>query len=187
MAVVITTLAWFFWLAMWIPFLFASAAISATTCRKSFFPSQISLDTFLSLVNVMPYVIGATFAWSAPCAKDRRRASAAPIDRFGATIEARLGHRRGPRPGQACGMAEGADPLRRTRSPRPRHRCQHGYAAAAGLNRKALPRFNPAAHPDVSSVRDVVRDPRLNHVEVTAGVLAEECGAACAALFEGRR
>lgn len=40
----------------------------------------------------------------------------------------------------------------------------------------------------VSSIRDVVRDPRLNHrVEVTSGVLADECGALLRDFFESRR
>ena len=40
----------------------------------------------------------------------------------------------------------------------------------------------------VSSIRDVVRDPRLNHrVEVVAGVLADECGDILRRFFEARR
>ncbi|HVL99818.1 MAG TPA: tRNA adenosine(34) deaminase TadA [Egibacteraceae bacterium] len=40
----------------------------------------------------------------------------------------------------------------------------------------------------VGSLYDVARDPRLNHrVEVTAGVLAEECGALLTRFFRARR
>ena len=58
MAVVITTLAWLFWLAMWVPFLFALGRYFGYDLPEILFPSQISLDTFLSLAHVMPYVIG---------------------------------------------------------------------------------------------------------------------------------
>ena len=40
----------------------------------------------------------------------------------------------------------------------------------------------------VSSIRDVVRDPRLNHrADVTWGVLAEECGEVLRRFFQARR
>ena len=40
----------------------------------------------------------------------------------------------------------------------------------------------------VASIRDVVRDPRLNHrATVVPGVLATECGALLVDFFEGRR
>jgi poly-beta-1,6-N-acetyl-D-glucosamine biosynthesis protein PgaD len=57
-AVVITTLAWLFWLAMWVPFLFALGRHFGYDLPEILFPSQISLATFLSLVEVMPYVVG---------------------------------------------------------------------------------------------------------------------------------
>ena len=47
--------------------------------------------------------------------------------------------------------------------------------------------FDPKAGA-VSSLRDVVRDPRLNHrVEVTAGVLADECGEVLRRFFDAHR
>lgn len=57
-AVVFTTLAWVIWLAMWVPFLFALGRHLGYHLPETLFPSQISLATFLSLVQVMPYVIG---------------------------------------------------------------------------------------------------------------------------------
>lgn len=57
-AVVITTLAWLFWLAMWVPFLFALGRHLGYDLPEILFPSQISLATFLSLVEVIPYVVG---------------------------------------------------------------------------------------------------------------------------------
>jgi tRNA(adenine34) deaminase len=40
----------------------------------------------------------------------------------------------------------------------------------------------------VGSIRDVVRDPRLNHVpEIIGGVLADECGQLLREFFAGRR
>ena len=57
-AVVITTLAWLFWLAIWVPFLFALGWHLGYDLPEILFPSQISLATFLSLVEVMPYVVG---------------------------------------------------------------------------------------------------------------------------------
>ena len=62
-----------------------------------------------------------------------------------------------------------------------------GALVNARIGRLVFGALDPKAGA-VSSVRDVVRDPRLNHrVEVTAGVLAEECGAVLRAFFEGRR
>lgn len=47
--------------------------------------------------------------------------------------------------------------------------------------------FDPKAGA-VSSLRDVVRDPRLNHrVNVTSGVLEQECGALLRDFFAGHR
>ena len=57
-AVVITALAWLLWLAMWIPFLFALGRHFGYDLPEILFPSQISLATFLSLLQVMPYVVG---------------------------------------------------------------------------------------------------------------------------------
>lgn len=62
-----------------------------------------------------------------------------------------------------------------------------GAIVNARVGRLVFGAFDPKAGA-VSSVRDVVRDPRLNHrVEVTSGVLAEECGALLQAFFEARR
>lgn len=81
MAVVITTLAWFFWLAMWIPFLFALGHHLGYDLPEVLFPSQISLDTFLSLVNVMPYVIGvAIFVFLVSALRERLKARIGKTD-----------------------------------------------------------------------------------------------------------
>ena len=62
-----------------------------------------------------------------------------------------------------------------------------GALVLARVERVVIGAWDPKAGA-VSSLFDVVRDPRLNHrVEVTAGVLAEECGAVLRAFFEGRR
>jgi poly-beta-1,6-N-acetyl-D-glucosamine biosynthesis protein PgaD len=57
-AIVITSLAWLLWLAMWVPFLFALGRHFGYDLPEILFPSQISLATFLALVQVMPYVVG---------------------------------------------------------------------------------------------------------------------------------
>lgn len=57
-AVVITPLAWLLWLAMWVPFLFALGRHFGYDLPEILFPSQISLATFLALLEVMPYVVG---------------------------------------------------------------------------------------------------------------------------------
>lgn len=75
MAVVITTLAWLLWLAMWVPFLFALGRHFGYDLPDIFFPSQIGLDTFLALVNVMPHVIGvAILVFLASAVRERLKA-----------------------------------------------------------------------------------------------------------------
>nr|NLI50944.1 nucleoside deaminase [Propionibacterium sp.] len=62
-----------------------------------------------------------------------------------------------------------------------------GAIVNARVGRLVFGAFDPKAGA-VSSVRDVVRDPRLNHrVAVTSGVLAEECGAVLRRFFDVRR
>lgn len=62
-----------------------------------------------------------------------------------------------------------------------------GAIVNARVGRLVFGAFDPKAGA-VSSTRDVVRDPRLNHrVAVTSGVLAEECGALLRRFFDGRR
>lgn len=62
-----------------------------------------------------------------------------------------------------------------------------GALVNARVGRLVFGAFDPKAGA-VSSVRDVVRDPRLNHrIEVTAGVLAEECSQILRDFFELRR
>ncbi len=62
-----------------------------------------------------------------------------------------------------------------------------GAIVNARLGRLVFGAFDPKAGA-VSSIRDVVRDPRLNHrVEVTSGVLEEECGAILRRFFEAHR
>ena len=57
----------------------------------------------------------------------------------------------------------------------------------ARIGRLVFGAFDPKAGA-VSSIRDVVRDPRLNHrVEVTSGVLAGECAQALRVFFESHR
>jgi len=62
-----------------------------------------------------------------------------------------------------------------------------GAIVNARVGRLVFGAFDPKAGA-VSSIRDVVRDPRLNHrVEVTAGVLADECGAILRGFFDAQR
>lgn len=62
-----------------------------------------------------------------------------------------------------------------------------GAIVNARVGRLVFGAFDPKAGA-VSSLRDVVRDPRLNHrVAVTSGVLAEECGAVLRRFFDDRR
>jgi len=62
-----------------------------------------------------------------------------------------------------------------------------GAIVNARLGRLVFGAFDPKAGA-VSSIRDVVRDPRLNHrVEVTSGVLADECGELLQRFFEPHR
>lgn len=62
-----------------------------------------------------------------------------------------------------------------------------GALVNARVRRLVFGAFDPKAGA-VSSLWDVVRDPRLNHrVEVVSGVAAEECGAVIREFFAGRR
>jgi len=62
-----------------------------------------------------------------------------------------------------------------------------GAIVNARVGRLVFGAFDPKAGA-VSSVRDVVRDPRLNHqVAVTSGVLADECGEVLREFFRARR
>lgn len=62
-----------------------------------------------------------------------------------------------------------------------------GAIVNARIGRLVFGAFDPKAGA-VSSLRDVVRDPRLNHrVEVTAGVLADECGEVLRRFFDAHR
>ena len=62
LAWVLTFLAWVLWVAMWIPFLAALGRYLGYDLPTIAFPSQISLDSFLALVNVTPWVIGVALA-----------------------------------------------------------------------------------------------------------------------------
>ena len=62
-----------------------------------------------------------------------------------------------------------------------------GAAVLARVQRLVIGAWDPKAGA-VSSVFDVVRDPRLNHrVEVLGGIEAAACGALLRDFFEGRR
>jgi tRNA(adenine34) deaminase len=62
-----------------------------------------------------------------------------------------------------------------------------GAVTAARLSRLVYGAEDPKAGA-VGSLRDVVRDPRLNHVpEVIGGILAAECGALLREFFQVRR
>ena len=62
-----------------------------------------------------------------------------------------------------------------------------GALVLARVERVVIGAWDPKAGA-VSSLFDVVRDPRLNHrVEVVAGVEAEACGDLLRVFFEGRR
>jgi len=62
-----------------------------------------------------------------------------------------------------------------------------GAIVNARVGRLVFGAFDPKAGA-VSSVRDVVRDPRLNHqVAVTSGVLADECGEVLREFFDRLR
>lgn len=64
-AVAFTALAWLLWLGMWLPLLSAIARHYGFAVREIAFPSHISLDSFLALLGVVPWAIGA--ALSAVC------------------------------------------------------------------------------------------------------------------------
>lgn len=62
-----------------------------------------------------------------------------------------------------------------------------GAIVNARVGRLVFGAFDPKAGA-VSSLRDVVRDPRLNHrVEVTAGVLADDCSEVLRRFFDAHR
>ncbi len=54
----VTVFAWLVWLAMWIPFLAALGRYLGYDLPEIYIPSQISLHSFLSLVHILPTVIG---------------------------------------------------------------------------------------------------------------------------------
>ena len=58
----VTILAWLLWLAMWIPFLAALGRHLGYDLPEIYFPSQINLHSFLSLVNILPTVVGIALA-----------------------------------------------------------------------------------------------------------------------------
>ena len=49
----LTALAWLFWLMMWLPFLAALGRHLGYNLPEIYFPSQISLHSFLALVNIL--------------------------------------------------------------------------------------------------------------------------------------
>ncbi len=53
-----TILAWLLWLAMWIPFLAALGRHLGYNLPEIYFPSQVSLHSFLSLIHILPTVVG---------------------------------------------------------------------------------------------------------------------------------
>ena len=57
MAFVITAAAWALWIVMWVPFLAALGRHFGYPMPEIAFPSQISLDSFLALARVTPYVL----------------------------------------------------------------------------------------------------------------------------------
>jgi tRNA(adenine34) deaminase len=62
-----------------------------------------------------------------------------------------------------------------------------GALVLARVARLVFGAWDPKAGPR-GSMRDVVRDARLNHrVEVVGGVLATSAGGCCASFFEGHR
>lgn len=62
LAWVLTLLAWLLFVVMWIPLLAALGRHLGYDLPPITFPSQISLDSFLALVNVTPWVIGVALA-----------------------------------------------------------------------------------------------------------------------------
>jgi len=81
LAVVVTTFAWLVWLAMWVPFLFALGRHFGYDIPEILFPSQISLATFLSLVEVMPYVVGvAVLVFLASALREKLKARIGKAD-----------------------------------------------------------------------------------------------------------
>jgi poly-beta-1,6-N-acetyl-D-glucosamine biosynthesis protein PgaD len=57
MAYVFTILAWGLWVLMWIPFIVALGRYYGYQIPEIAFPSQISLNSFLALARVTPYVL----------------------------------------------------------------------------------------------------------------------------------
>ena len=55
-------MAWVLWLALWIPFLAALGRHLGYDLPEIAFPSQISLNSFLALAHVTPYVLGFAIA-----------------------------------------------------------------------------------------------------------------------------
>ena len=57
MAYVFTFVAWGLWVVMWIPFIAALGRYYGYQMPEIAFPSQISLESFLALARVTPYVL----------------------------------------------------------------------------------------------------------------------------------
>lgn len=57
MAYVFTIVAWGLWVVMWIPFIAALGRYYGYQMPEIAFPSQISLESFLALARVTPYVL----------------------------------------------------------------------------------------------------------------------------------
>ena len=60
LALVLTSVAWTAWIAMWIPFLSALGRYIGYDLPHFSFASHFSLDAFFALLRVMPYLIATT-------------------------------------------------------------------------------------------------------------------------------
>lgn len=58
----LTACGWMLWLAMWVPFLAALGRHLGYQLPEVVFPSQISLHSFLILLEMLPFVAGAAIA-----------------------------------------------------------------------------------------------------------------------------
>lgn len=58
----LTACGWMLWLAMWVPFLAAFGRHLGYQLPEVAFPSQISLRSFLTLLEMLPFVAGAAIA-----------------------------------------------------------------------------------------------------------------------------
>ena len=62
LALLFTSLAWLLWLVMWIPLLAALGRYLGYAVPEIVYPGHISLDTFLMLMRVTPWVVGIAVA-----------------------------------------------------------------------------------------------------------------------------